>query len=94
MTVGRGGKSLQLTSEGVFKTLKTIAENRGRKVCEPYGLHDLDELLIETAFTRRTSTGLRPSRSLLDFWRSPRPLTRRSESSLQSSPLVLITLPV
>jgi hypothetical protein len=32
MTVGRGGRALQLTSEGVTKTLKTIAENRGRKV--------------------------------------------------------------
>lgn len=32
MTVGRGGRALQLTSEGVFKTLKSIAENRGRKV--------------------------------------------------------------
>lgn len=31
MTVGRGGRALQLTAEGVFKTLKSIAENRGRK---------------------------------------------------------------
>ncbi len=32
MTVGRGGRALNLTSDGVFKTLKTILENRGRKV--------------------------------------------------------------
>ena len=37
MTVGRGGRTLQLTSEGVFKTLKSIAENRGRKVSKQSG---------------------------------------------------------
>lgn len=31
MTVGRGGRALNLTSEGVFKTLKGIMESRGRK---------------------------------------------------------------
>lgn len=31
MTVGRGGRALNLTSEGVFKTLKSIMESRGRK---------------------------------------------------------------
>jgi hypothetical protein len=32
MTVGKGGKSLDLTKEGLFKTLKTVQEARGRKV--------------------------------------------------------------
>lgn len=32
MTVGKGGRALNLTAEGVFKTLKTITEGRGRKV--------------------------------------------------------------
>jgi translation initiation factor 3 subunit C len=32
MTVGRGGRALNLTSDGVFKTLKSIMESRGRKV--------------------------------------------------------------
>jgi len=31
MTVGKGGRALNLTSEGVFKTLKTINEGRGKK---------------------------------------------------------------
>lgn len=31
MTVGKGGRALNLTSEGVFKTLKTINEARGKK---------------------------------------------------------------
>ncbi len=32
MTVGKGGRALNLTSEGVFKTLKSINEARGKKV--------------------------------------------------------------
>ncbi len=32
MTIGKGGKTLNLTSDGVFKTLKEIFEQRGRKV--------------------------------------------------------------
>ena len=32
MTIGKGGKALNLTPEGVFKTLKDIFEQRGRKV--------------------------------------------------------------
>lgn len=32
LTVGKGGKSLDLSKEGLFKTLKTIQEARGRKV--------------------------------------------------------------
>lgn len=35
MTVGKGGRALNLTSEGVFKTLKTINEARGKKVSSP-----------------------------------------------------------
>ena len=31
MTIGRGGRALNLTSEGVFKTLREIFEQRGRK---------------------------------------------------------------
>lgn len=31
MTVGKGGRALNLTSDGVFKTLKTINESRGKK---------------------------------------------------------------
>ncbi|WVQ96216.1 eukaryotic translation initiation factor 3 subunit C [Kwoniella sp. CBS 9459] len=31
MTIGKGGKTLNLTSEGVFKTLREIFEQRGRK---------------------------------------------------------------
>jgi hypothetical protein len=34
MTVGKGGRALNLTSEGVFKTLKTINEGRGKKVSD------------------------------------------------------------
>lgn len=32
LTVGKGGKSLDLSKEGVFKTLKTIYDARGKKV--------------------------------------------------------------
>jgi hypothetical protein len=39
MTVGKGGRALNLTSEGVFKTLKTINEGRGKKVSEPVSFH-------------------------------------------------------
>lgn len=37
MTIGKGGKALNLTPEGVFKTLKDIFEQRGRKVCPEPG---------------------------------------------------------
>lgn len=33
MTIGKGGKTLNLTADGVFKTLREIFEARGRKVC-------------------------------------------------------------
>jgi translation initiation factor 3 subunit C len=39
MTIGKGGKALNLTSEGVFKTLKDILEQRGRKVGSPMAPH-------------------------------------------------------
>lgn len=32
MTIGKGGKTLNLTADGVFKTLREIFEARGRKV--------------------------------------------------------------
>lgn len=33
-TIGKGGKALNLTTEGVFRTLKDIYEHRGRKVSQ------------------------------------------------------------
>ena len=32
-TVGRGGKVMQFTSEGIFKHLQAVQEARGKKVC-------------------------------------------------------------
>ena len=32
MTIGKGGKALNLTTEGVFRSLREIFEQRGRKV--------------------------------------------------------------
>lgn len=34
-TVGKGGKAMNFTAEGIFKDLHTIQEARGRKVCTP-----------------------------------------------------------
>lgn len=51
MTVGRGGRALQLTSEGVFKTLKSIAENRGRKNVDRADTIKILEKLLEVSST-------------------------------------------
>lgn len=32
-TIGKGGRALNLTAEGTFKTLREIFESRGKKVC-------------------------------------------------------------
>lgn len=32
-TIGKGGKTLNLTAEGTYKTLREIFESRGKKVC-------------------------------------------------------------
>jgi len=31
--VGKGGKAMQFTSEGIFKNLQAVQEARGKKVC-------------------------------------------------------------
>lgn len=33
-TIGKGGRALNLTAEGTFKTLREVFESRGRKVCQ------------------------------------------------------------
>jgi translation initiation factor 3 subunit C len=38
--VGKGGKSVQYTSESIFKVLAQVNENRGKKAC-PYSIHSL-----------------------------------------------------
>lgn len=48
MTIGKGGKTLNLTAEGVFKTLREIFEARGRKVCRISAITTASaELLVE-----------------------------------------------
>jgi translation initiation factor 3 subunit C len=33
-TIGKGGKAMQFTSEGIFKNLQLVQEARGKKVCQ------------------------------------------------------------
>ena len=80
MTIGKGGKALNLTTEGVFRTLRDIYEQRGRKVSSP-------------SFTRahlisvRTPIALRPYESCPNSTKYlPRP-TRRFASFSPSFPL-------
>ncbi|KAI5454192.1 Translation initiation factor 3 subunit c [Naganishia albida] len=49
MTVGRGGRALNLTSEGVFKTLKSIMESRGKKNTDRAETIKILQKLIEVA---------------------------------------------
>ena len=37
-TVGKGGRTLQLTPESIFKHLQAIQEARGKKVCARFHL--------------------------------------------------------
>jgi translation initiation factor 3 subunit C len=32
-TVGRGGRAMQFTADGIFKHLQSVQEARGKKVC-------------------------------------------------------------
>lgn len=50
-TVGKGGKSLSLTSEGVFKTLRSITESRGRKNTDRAETIRILSKLLEVAAT-------------------------------------------
>ncbi|WWC65606.1 eukaryotic translation initiation factor 3 subunit C [Kwoniella dejecticola CBS 10117] len=51
MTIGKGGKALNLTPEGVFKTLKEIFEQRGRKNTDRAETIKILSKLLEVAET-------------------------------------------
>ncbi len=38
-TVGKGGKTMQFTSESIFKNLQAVQEARGKKVIYSFSLH-------------------------------------------------------
>jgi len=44
-TVGKGGKAMQFTAEGIFKNLQVIQEARGKKVCHNIHLQSLADFL-------------------------------------------------
>lgn len=50
-TVGRGGKTLQYTSESIFKHLRTIIESRGKKNTDRAEQIRIMEKLLEVAIT-------------------------------------------
>jgi len=50
-TVGRGGRTLQFTSEGIFKQLKLIMEARGKKNTDKLEQIKIMEKLLEVATT-------------------------------------------
>lgn len=43
-TVGKGGKTVLYTAEGIFKNLQAVQEARGKKVCPLY-LVDIPDLI-------------------------------------------------
>lgn len=47
--VGKGGKSVQYTTESIFKVLAQVNENRGKKVCpcSPHSLECFVNVLLE-----------------------------------------------
>lgn len=74
MTIGKGGKALNLTSEGVFRTLRDIFEQRGRKV------RNADQ--CEYAYVSRTPIVPRPSVFFPSSSRFPPALTSGFEFCL------------
>lgn len=60
MTVGKGGKSLDLSKEGIFKTLKTIQEARGKKNTDRR-----EQVSILTALLKAAATSYQKLRVLL-----------------------------
>lgn len=68
-TVGRGGKTLNLTAEGVFKTLVTVLEARGKKSTDRLEQTRILEKLLALASTpyARIRVALALANSMFDY---------------------------
>ena len=56
-TIGKGGKTLNLTAEGTYKTLREIFESRGKKVSHAFLLADVVFATIQQHFVASRIAG-------------------------------------